>query len=65
LEDFSRGKSFADYEADEMLKSAIERQFEIIGEAFNQLSRQLLVDKLPELQDVVRTLLDEAHPCAT
>ena len=39
LDDFSRGKSFADYQSDELLKSAVERQFEVVGEALNQLSK--------------------------
>lgn len=30
---FVEGRSFADYEADSMLASAVERKFEIIGEA--------------------------------
>ena len=36
---FVDGKAFAEYEADAMLKSAVERQFEIIGEALVQLLR--------------------------
>ena len=40
LEQFRHGKVFADYEADVMLRSAIERQFEIIGEALRRLSKE-------------------------
>lgn len=36
---FTAGKSFADYEQDAMLRAAVERQFEIIGEALAQLAR--------------------------
>ena len=36
LAQFACGKTFADYERDAMLRSAVERQFEIIGEALSQ-----------------------------
>lgn len=39
LAQFVAGRSFADYEADAMLRAAVERQFEIIGEALSKLAR--------------------------
>jgi uncharacterized protein with HEPN domain len=55
---FVHGRSFADYAADLMLRSAVERQFEIAGEALNRLSR--------EAPDIAEQLLtsDERLPCA-
>lgn len=37
--EFTVGKSFEDYEQDAMLRAAVERQFEIIGEALAQLAK--------------------------
>jgi uncharacterized protein with HEPN domain len=36
---FTAGKDFADYLADRMLRAAVEREFQIIGEAFVGLRR--------------------------
>ena len=37
IRDFTAGKTFSEFERNVMLRSAVERQFEIIGEALNQL----------------------------
>ena len=39
LAQFTAGKNFADYAADAMLSAAVEREFEIIGEALGQLAK--------------------------
>lgn len=39
IESFIAGKGYDDFAGDRLLRSAVERQFEIIGEALNQLAR--------------------------
>ncbi|HZZ62140.1 MAG TPA: HepT-like ribonuclease domain-containing protein [Roseiarcus sp.] len=50
IAEFVRGRTFDDYVADVMLRSAVERQFEIIGEALRQLEKAApdLALRLPE-----------------
>jgi uncharacterized protein with HEPN domain len=49
------GKTFDDFDGDIVLRSAVERQFEIIGEAFAQLARldPVLAQRIPDFRQIV------------
>jgi uncharacterized protein with HEPN domain len=54
--DFIGGKSFEDFQENRMLQLAIEREFEIIGEALHRLSRieeDKLAGNIPEYRKIV------------
>jgi uncharacterized protein with HEPN domain len=62
---FAQGKTFEDYEADILLRSGVERQLAIVGEALNQLRRidPATASAIPELARVVglRNVLVHAY----
>jgi uncharacterized protein with HEPN domain len=62
---FVAGRSFADYLADPMLRAAVERNLEIVGEALNRLARDAsdIATRIPELRRAVamRNVLIHAY----
>jgi uncharacterized protein with HEPN domain len=55
IETAAAGRSLADYETDRILRSAIERNFEIIGEAFNRIVKlePSLAEKVPDFRAII------------
>ena len=53
--EFVADRSWNDYDGDALLRSAVERQFEIVGEALNQLARSApgLAEGVPDLPRIV------------
>ncbi len=49
------GKSFADFDGDIVVRSAVERQFEIMGESLGRLARldAALAARIPDLRQIV------------
>ena len=55
LREFTGDKKFADYERNTMMRSAVERQFEIIGEAMSQLAKldPALASRISKYQRII------------
>lgn len=55
LAEFVQAKTWPDYAANAMLRSAVERQFEIIGEALAQLARRdlALAERISEYRNII------------
>ncbi len=52
---FTKAMGLQDYEQSELVQSAVERKFEVIGEALNQLAKEdaMLASRIPDLAKVV------------
>ena len=65
IAEFSAGKSLADYEANDLLRSGVERQFEVVGEALSQLApiRPEVAARISDFRQVIsfRNVLAHAY----
>ncbi|MBK7977443.1 MAG: DUF86 domain-containing protein [Deltaproteobacteria bacterium] len=55
VEQFTRGKTLEDFLGDPMVQAAVERKFEIIGEALSQLAKMRpdLSARIPDLREII------------
>ena len=65
LREFTDGKTLADFDSDAMLRSAVERQFEIIGEAMTKLAKAdaPMADQISQYQRIIafRNVLNHGY----
>lgn len=52
---FVKGKYYDDYDRDELLRSGVERKFEIIGEALNRINKgsPILLKRIRNHRDII------------
>ena len=67
IQAFTSGMDGAVYAANEMAQAAVERKFEIIGEALNQLTKldSALASRIPDLPQIVAFRNQLIHGYAT
>ena len=68
VDDFTRGKSAEDYDHEPLLRSGVERQLEIVGEALSQALRHhptALTDRIPEAPRIIAFRNQLAHGYAS
>jgi uncharacterized protein with HEPN domain len=67
IQTFTNGMDAAAYAANEMAQSAVERKFEIIGEALNQLAKldTALAARIPDLPQIIAFRNQLIHGYAT
>jgi uncharacterized protein with HEPN domain len=55
IKSFAQGRSFQDYINDPMVRSAVERQFEIMGEAFGKLAKMdpATAERVPDYRRII------------
>ena len=55
IQSTAQGRTLADYERDRLLRSAIERNFEIIGEALNRIDKtdSATAKRIPEHPEII------------
>lgn len=53
---FTAGRTQSEYQQDEFLRAAVEREFEILGEALNRLLKSApeLADQIPERRPIIQ-----------
>lgn len=55
VREFVAGHTFEDYGADDQLRSAVERKFEIMGEALNRIARDdaTVLEEIRDYRDII------------